>query len=52
MTRLTRFLDWVLGPREETPAERLHRMTVERKNSFEVRDFARRRAAMLKVTRK
>lgn len=33
-------------------ARRLHRIVMERRNSFEVQDFARRRTAMLKHTRK
>lgn len=38
--------------RRRIAARRLHRIVTERRNSFEVRDFVRRRAAMLNVTRK
>lgn len=49
---MKRFLDWLLNRHEETPAERLHRMVMERRNSFEIMDYRKRRAAMLKAVRK
>lgn len=33
-------------------ARRLHRIVMERRNSFEIMDYRKRREAMLKVTRK
>lgn len=38
--------------RRRVAARRLHRIVMERRNSFEVQDFTRRRTAMLKHTRK
>lgn len=38
--------------RRRVAARRLHRMVMERRNSFEIMDYRKRREAMLKVTRK
>lgn len=49
---MKRFLDWLFNRHGETPAERLHRIVMERRNSFEIMDYRKRRAAALKGKRR